>query len=217
MSKKAIITLVENGPYIVRNLDLLENRKGESLEIKPITALCRCGASNNKPYCDGAHQFINFQDGDAEKHSPKKLKRYIGKNITINFDLSICAHAAICLNTLPSVFNLNNQPWINADGAEQEKIMATINKCPSGALSYEIKDAETSADNCTVNQDSECPSSKITVIKNGPLNVEGNVELQGDVSCPPSNDKHFCLCRCGHTKNSPFCDGSHMREHFKAD
>jgi CDGSH-type Zn-finger protein/ferredoxin len=215
MNKKAIITVVENGPYIVQNLDIIENYKGEAFDAKPVMALCRCGASNNKPYCDGAHVDINFQEKNREANAPKKIKKYVGKKITVNFDLSICAHAAICLNTLPSVFDLKCRPWVNAEGAKPEMIMATINKCPSGALSYEINDDTNDAS--TANNDENCHSSKITVIKNGPLNVEGNVELQGHITCRPSNDKQFCLCRCGHSKNAPFCDGSHFREHFRAE
>lgn len=61
MNKKTIITFTQNGPYLVHNLDSLENSKGDSFATGPVITLCRCGASKAKPYCDGAHREINFQ------------------------------------------------------------------------------------------------------------------------------------------------------------
>ncbi|ADY56004.1 Iron sulfur domain-containing, CDGSH-type [Syntrophobotulus glycolicus DSM 8271] len=209
MNKKTIITFTQNGPYLVHNLDSLENSKGDSFATGPVITLCRCGASKAKPYCDGAHREINFQGRKKADRIPSKINTYLGENITVHFDLSICAHSAICLNTLPSVFDLSNQPWINPNGADPQKIIEAIKKCPSGALSYTLEGKRPSEENSQF--------SKITIIKNGPLNVEGNVELQGDIDSPPADPEHFCLCRCGHTKNSPYCDGSHIQNHFRAD
>ena len=65
MAEKPTIECAENGPYLVKNLAQLQNSKGESLETRPVIALCRCGKSENKPFCDGTHSRIGFT-GDAE-------------------------------------------------------------------------------------------------------------------------------------------------------
>ncbi|MGF9853565.1 (4Fe-4S)-binding protein [Bacillus paramobilis] len=70
-----------------------------------------------------------------------EYKRYTGKDIDVFFDAEICAHAAKCVKGLPEVFDINKKPWVNANGAEADKIAKVINQCPSGALKYIRKDS----------------------------------------------------------------------------
>jgi len=56
------VEVLNNGPYIVTGLKKMVNSKSEQLDVKEKVALCRCGASQNKPYCDGSHREINFTD-----------------------------------------------------------------------------------------------------------------------------------------------------------
>ena len=98
--------------------------------------MCRCGASKNKPFCDGTHSMINFSINDSnntnhsiydEKNTSKnKKKDYVGKNITIHDNRTICSHSANCVENLSSVFKLGHRPWINPDNASIEKIIETI-------------------------------------------------------------------------------------------
>lgn len=60
--KKPIITVLKDGPLKVENLKNFKNSKGENIQAKPFMALCRCGASRDKPFCDGAHHDIEFKD-----------------------------------------------------------------------------------------------------------------------------------------------------------
>src|SRR5215212_10166914 len=143
-----------NGPYYFINemepkdVENLQNSKGEPLSVIRGVSLCRCGASNNKPFCDGTHSKIGFssenkEDTNDSHHIAKdKRKNYVGKGITIHDNRKICSHAAECVNNLPSVFKLNARPWISPDAAEIEEIINTIKKCPSGALSYSIDGME---------------------------------------------------------------------------
>ncbi len=62
MIDKPIIEPLVNGPLLVKNLKGFKNSRGNAIEIKPVMALCRCGASKNKPFCNGAHWDINFKD-----------------------------------------------------------------------------------------------------------------------------------------------------------
>jgi len=64
MSDEFEVEVLNNGPYIVTGLKKMVNSKSEQLDVKEKVALCRCGASQNKPYCDGSHREINFTDGN---------------------------------------------------------------------------------------------------------------------------------------------------------
>ena len=60
---------------------------------------------------------------------------------------------------------------------------------------------------------------KITVLPNGPLKVEGAIEIhdgKGNALVPKTKPDAY-LCRCGHSANKPFCDGAHSRNGFKAE
>ncbi|MEE9117251.1 MAG: CDGSH iron-sulfur domain-containing protein [Calditrichia bacterium] len=62
MSDEFEVEVLNNGPYIVTGLKKMVNSKSEQLDVKEKVVLCRCGASQNKPYCDGSHREINFTD-----------------------------------------------------------------------------------------------------------------------------------------------------------
>ena len=66
--------------------------------------------------------------------------KYTSEEITISYDPKICIHAAECVNGLPSVFDPQKKPWVNVTGANSSEIIEVINKCPSGALEYELID-----------------------------------------------------------------------------
>ena len=134
----SVIESKENGPYIVKNLQSLTDAKGaDILPDKKVIALCRCGKSNNKPFCDGTHAKIGFS---SETNNPAagKWQDYVGKHITIHDNRHLCAHAGNCTHGLDSVWRMGKKPWIDPDGASVEAIIAVIEQCPSGALSYSI-------------------------------------------------------------------------------
>jgi CDGSH-type Zn-finger protein/ferredoxin len=188
-----------SNPYIAKNIEILEDDAGRRLPVRPAMTLCRCGKSKNQPFCDGRHSEAGFFNAGKEDKPPGAKKEYRGREITITFDLSVCAHAAVCLTQLPSVFQLGRRPWINPDGAQTRQIIETIEACPSGALQYVLKGKS------QVHRPRE---TKIVLAPNGPYNVTGGIELCGDTQ-PPADPERYCLCRCGRTQNTPFCDGSH--------
>ena len=99
---KASITPKPDGPYVIRSLEDLSNKRGP-IETKPTIALCRCGGSANKPFCDGTHARIAFSSARLEGRLPDTREDYQGEDITIHDNRSICAHAGRCTNGLPSV------------------------------------------------------------------------------------------------------------------
>ena len=224
--EKPKISPLRDGPLYLLNdmepkvVEKLQNYKGEPLSTVGGVALCRCGASNNKPFCDGTHIAIGFSsenktaaaDNDSNKREhliKDKRKDYVGKDITIHDNRRICSHAAECVNYLSSVFKFNSRPWINTDSAGTKEIIDTIRKCPSGALSYSINGIEY--------RDPDEREPMVTVSKNGPYLITGGIDLMGDNIqwAEGASKEHYTLCRCGASNHKPFCDGLHRTVNFK--
>ncbi len=202
------IECAPNGPYIVENLRSLKNSRGEAIPAKEVIALCRCGASAKKPFCDGSHTSINFSDKKLTEGSLDKRDTYVGKQITVHDNRGICSHASFCADELEAVFNADQEPWVNANSATLQAIIDVIKKCPSGALSYSIEGVE--------RRDQNRPPA-ITVSKNGPYFVVGGIELKDVTWGKDASKEHYALCRCGKSKNIPFCDGAHRHCNFQDD
>ena len=121
--------------------------------------------------------------------------------------IEVSAHAAECVKNLPLVFRLNQRPWINPNQETTiEKIIETIKKCPSGALSYSI-------DGIEYRDFDGKPLVKVS--KDGPYLVSGGIELIGGEFTDDISKEHYTLSRCGASNNKPFCDGSHSTVNFK--
>lgn len=206
------ISCLSNGPYYLPdepgvkvNIKIIDS-EGKSISAGKNAALCRCGGSANKPFCDGAHTKNGFSDKTLSDGSLNKRVNYIGKLITIHDNREFCAHAGICTNNLSSVFKYKEEPWIDPDAATVNEVIDTVVKCPSGALSYTIDDIEQS--------DNDTPPL-ITVTKNGPYAITGYIELADQQLGDGCSAQRYTLCRCGASKNKPFCDGSHWDIDFK--
>ncbi|MFN2509043.1 MAG: CDGSH iron-sulfur domain-containing protein [Chthoniobacterales bacterium] len=59
------IDVIKNGPYIVKGPVALKDSEGNAYPTEPRMALCRCGASTEKPFCDGTHSKIGFQAAEG--------------------------------------------------------------------------------------------------------------------------------------------------------
>jgi CDGSH-type Zn-finger protein len=197
------ITCLKNGPYLLDNGSILQSRAPQRAgEV----ALCRCGGSANKPFCDGTHARIGFSDRNTADPSRDRRVAYAGKEITIFDNRAICAHAGFCTDGLKKVFRMNAEPWIDPDGAAVAEVVATIEKCPSGALSYARDGVEAPPPR---------RPAMLTVMNDGPYDVTGGVELADVRRGAGASEEHYTLCRCGGSKNKPFCDGTHWHIGFK--
>jgi CDGSH-type Zn-finger protein/uncharacterized Fe-S cluster protein YjdI len=126
-----------------------------------------------------------------------------GKQVRIRFDGQRCIHARACVLTLPQVFKANVEgPWIDPDAATPEELHALAERCPSGAISIERLDGGPA----------EAPSGRnvVAVLENGPYAVRGDLQI-GKATCTRAT-----LCRCGASKNKPYCDNSHNDVGFAA-
>ena len=161
--KKPQIQAIDNGPLVVKNPPPFLDWNNHAYPEKKILSLCRCGASQDKPYCDGSHSKIGFTSNKSQRNIPDKRDTYKGKTITIYDNRAVCSHAGVCTDTLKNVWRMGIEPWIDADGAKRQAIIDVIKKCPSGALSYD--DEHSAADE----------KATITVAKDGPFQVCGAI------------------------------------------
>lgn len=211
---KPKIACLPNGPYYLlsdpqpRVIPHIQKSNGEVCTTITGVALCRCGGSRNKPFCDGTHGKNGFSDANLSDGAHNKRIDYVGKQITIHDNRGICSHAGFCTDNLKAVFKLHQEPWIDPDGATVAEIMNTISKCPSGALSYALDGIE--------HRDQD-RMPMVIVTKNGPYAVTGGIELLGHAFADGASPEHYTLCRCGASKNKPFCDGSHWKIGFEDD
>ena len=131
-------------------------------------------------------------------------REYRNDRITVHWDSQRCIHTAICLQSLPEVFEVHRQPWVDVDAATAEQIAEAVRRCPTGALRYELE-----------GQPEEAPdTTTVTPVLGGPLLLRGPIRLrdhQGNVY----HETRLDLCRCGASENKPFCDNSHLRTGFE--
>lgn len=195
----SVIEERDNGPLVAKGITRLTGSNGAAMETNPSMALCRCGASKNKPFCDGSHNEIGFDSRPLANRFPDKLRAYKGKDITVHFNRLLCSHAAECVKLGP-VFDPSRRPWIEPDNGRVDDIIATVTACPSGALSYSLPGQERRY------AVTELPG--ISIEANGPYRVTCVSLASARPSAGTCADK-FVLCRCGASKNKPYCDGSH--------
>jgi CDGSH-type Zn-finger protein len=217
------IRVTKDGPYLVSGeLPLAKatigtNAEGESIRWewgKPLpaqknAALCRCGHSGHKPYCDGTHAKVGFDGTEtaSRKHYAEQAKLMEGPVLSLTDAESLCAFARFC--------DPNSQVWrlvYETDKAREEFVRQTCD-CPSGRL--------VAWDNETGKPIEPKLPQSIGLVEDpaqgcsGPLWVRGGVAVIAEDSYRYEIRNRVTLCRCGASKNKPFCDGSHAAIKFK--
>ena len=125
------------------------------------------------------------------------------KDITLRFDTKRCIHSRHCVLEAPKVFRANTPgAWIHPEAATLEHIAHVAHNCPSGAITYERHDGGAGERAPDVNV--------IRVRENGPYAVNAAVALGA------AQFTRATLCRCGQSKNKPYCDNSHIAAKFAA-
>lgn len=217
MTSDQKITIAEGGPYFVHGSmpvtskspvmsehgEPLTWKTGSPAEPKTRVALCRCGASANKPYCDGAHAKVEWDDADnaPEGAYSDRAKSYGGEGIEVFDDRPICVHAGFCGNKVTNVWKMADK---TGDSRIRAEAMAMIERCPSGALTYAVG-GETIEPDLPV---------EVAVIPDGPLWVSGGVEVTRSDGTTLETRNRVTLCRCGQSGSKPLCDGSHKEAGF---
>lgn len=137
----------------------------------------------------------------------KIIKEYNRGKLTVVWEPKKCIHAAICVQTLPKVYNPDAKPWIQLENANIDELIDQIDKCPSGALTYKSDNLEKSIN---VNK----TETSIEVMANGPLLVKGSLSIKNVDGAIETKNKTTAFCRCGASDNKPYCDGAHKKIDF---
>lgn len=212
----AVIRLEADGPLLVTNVENLRDWLGQPMPSTPQMALCRCGGSVMKPFCDGTHATNGFSDAKDPSRLPDRQDTWVGQQVTVLDNRGTCQHSGFCTDRLATVFRLGEEPFVAPSGGRMDEIVRAVRDCPSGALSYAIDRVE-ARDAVDYHDGRELT---IEVSKDGPYRLTGSIALQDpngyDVA---RNDgasrEHYALCRCGHAQNKPFCTGMHWYVEFK--
>ncbi|HVK06506.1 MAG TPA: ferritin-like domain-containing protein [Armatimonadaceae bacterium] len=232
----ARVRVLPHGPYMVEGEvplkvrtrvmselgEALTWKTGPTLRERGPYALCRCGRSDKKPFCDGSHaRTVNHQrpfDGDedadtrprAERAKTYPPHRKHGLHLAVHHDRTLCAFSTFCENKVSDVWAMAEQ---TGDTRVRAQVMAMIEKCPSGALTYEVLpqgavpgEGETIEPSLPV---------EIGVTDNGPLWLTGGIPVERADGAPCETRNRTTLCRCGHSRNKPFCDGQHIDHKFQ--
>lgn len=220
---KRIVT-VKNGPYLVQgHVPLVSKTQVVSEHGEPLTwkrdgeiavgqeeyRLCRCGQSSNRPFCDDTHLHIDFDGTEtADTAAPETRRSLIprGTGIIVEKDASLCMLSGYCEFIDVGLSRLVTS---TQDTKMRSLVMAMIERCPSGALSYRIE-----ADGPEVEPDLPQQIAVTTEITSygpidGPLWVTGNVPIERSDGQPFKTRNRVTLCNCGHSCNKPLCDGTH--------
>ncbi|WP_224814161.1 CDGSH iron-sulfur domain-containing protein [Hasllibacter sp. MH4015] len=204
----AKIETKENGPLIVSGAPDLRAHDGSAIEGKPRMALCRCGQSSTKPFCDGTHNEIGWSETPDKAPSRAKPISYEAEveevPVTVTYSKALCSHAANCVKMGEGAFDPERKPWVKPEETTIANLRAIIDACPSGALQLAVGAGAPSHGNPSADQ------MAITVAKDGPYYVE-NVAFAGGafVADSDGSTQKYALCRCGLSSTRPFCDGSH--------
>ena len=178
----------------------LIDASGDEMRLTGGERLCRCGGSKIRPFCDSSHLDNGYTSARARHVVPGNRTDVAGDVITIHDVRGLCAHVEHCTNGLPAVFKHDERPWIDPDGAPIEDVVRVIRECPSGSLTYSIE-GEYFGD--------WGGEPLVKADPDGPFEVSGGIELPDTEFATTVPHDHFSLCRCGGSKNKPFCDGAH--------
>ena len=210
------IVVAENGPYLVTNAAAVRSHLGEPLRVPPQLALCRCGESGDKPFCDGSHARTGFSGAKDPQRVPDRRDAYRGAQVTIFDNRGICQHSGFCTDRLPTVFRTDAEPFVAPSGGRMDEIVRAVRDCPSGALSLAFDGTE--ARDLAGWHGLRRPA--IAVSLDGPYRVTGGIPLadaggEEVARASGSSREHYALCRCGHSRNKPFCSGMHWYIQFR--
>lgn len=139
-----------------------------------------------------------------------KEGRYSNKDITVIWKEELCTHSGRCFRELPAVFDPPGDAFMDLEAAPSPVIMAQVERCPSGALTYVRIGAEHPVPEGSV-------TLRLELLKDGPVVVKGTVVIADSAGRETTRNGTTALCRCGQSANKPFCDGTHATSGFRAD
>jgi len=220
------VIVSKNGPYLVSDAlplakaeivndeagDAKEWNVGKEIMVEDAYALCRCGKSKNKPFCDGTHLKAGFQGVETANREPysKQAELETGPGIRLSDVQSLCAGSRFC--------HREGGIWRLLEKSKDPRIKQTITEeacnCASGRLVAvdEENGKQIEPDLKKAVYLVEDPKKGLS----GPIRLTGGVKLESQDGEPYETRNRVTLCRCGESRNKPFCDASHVSIRFKA-
>jgi CDGSH-type Zn-finger protein/truncated hemoglobin YjbI len=209
------VTVAPDGPYLAVGAAAtgMVTWLGEPVDAPPVAALCRCGSSASKPWCDGTHAEIGFSGAKRPDRVPDRRDVHESRQFEITDNRGLCAHSGRCTDALPVVFRVDSEPFVAPAGGRADDILRAVQACPSGALGAALEGRRSAALADTRREPG------IEVSQDGPYRLTGGIEvLEPDGTPVPrpegSSPEHCSLCRCGQSANKPFCSGAHWNADF---
>lgn len=222
---QARLVVTKNGPYLVSGSVPLarqtivtdaeggseEWKEGHTYPARENYALCRCGHSKNKPFCDGTHQRIGFDGTETASREPYREQAQLmdGPGLALTDAQVLCAFARFC--------DPNGQVWGQVERTDDAAVSAMfvrqVNNCPSGRLvAWEKATGKPIEHELPLSIGVvEDPAEKVS----GPLWLRGGIPVMAADGFAYEVRNRVTLCRCGASKNKPFCDGSHAAIKFR--
>ena len=215
------IDVTADGPYVVRGsvplsrVEVVETefgepvgiREGEALATGRTYALCRCGRSATKPFCDRSHERVGFDGTEtADRTARADRARVIhGRGIVVSDDKPLCTHAGFCANRTTDVWEMVRH---SGDPEVRERMLRMVELCPSGRLASAAPAHE---------DGSREPAGEPSVLleRDGPIWVRGSVPIRAADGTTWEIRDRVTLCRCGASRNKPFCDDTHNEIGFR--
>ena len=226
-NSKAKIKITKDGPYIVRGGVPLAKEaiicdeegtplrweRGEPYPAKETYALCRCGQSGHKPFCDGAHAKTGF-DGTETASREKYLEQaetIAGPDLILTDAEKLCAVARFCHRVEDAWSHTEN----SADPESRKIAIGEAADCPSGRLVAWDKKTDQPIEPELAPSIGlvEVPAAK----SSGPIWVKGGLPVESAEGAEYEPRNRVTLCRCGQSKNKPLCDGTHLLAGFSAE
>ncbi|MFI7230526.1 ferritin-like domain-containing protein [Nonomuraea angiospora] len=219
------VVVLRDGPYVVYGrVPLRRKRKivsaeqknaltwktGEPLETEETYALCRCGHSGAKPFCDGTHAAIGFDGTEAAPMRPYQELQHVHDGVGISAQRvgELCIHAAFCIGRTRPIAKMLDD---TADSDVRSDVMGRIDHCPSGSYSYALERGGETIE-------ADLPRA-ISVLEEedglaSALWMTGGIPVTRSDGRPLETRNRMTLCRCGHSGNKPLCDGTHREIGF---
>ena len=148
-------------------------------------------------------------------------REYTNGEITVYWKPDLCIHATTCFVKLRKVFDPTKRPWINMKGATSVQIAKVTDMCPTQAIYWKWNKDLTDLEKKKKEQEPQgeeivpTPVTEISIIENGPAIIKGKFRVTKGAGEILSTADQIALCRCGASKNRPFCDGTHHTIGFK--
>ena len=136
-----------------------------------------------------------------------KIFKFDGERATVSWHSRLCIHIGECGRAKGELFVAGRKPWCQPNKSADEDVEEVVLRCPTGALTVDFEDGSR-----VESVDSE---NSVHVAYNGPLFVRGDLDIESAPENAPGLSFRAALCRCGKSKNKPYCDNSHEKDGFQ--